>query len=140
MITLVDISIDQLVKVTVSLDFNLIKNANIPLSKDQQLIDLFGEVLNSQFNANFNFIISSDLGVQLLEVLTLTVAEASVLPQFIQRNQQFTRGSRSTNGKREVLNSPVNIANVNERLENAKLLDFSTIDQAFQTGILNEER
>lgn len=62
------------------------------------------------------------------------------MPQLIQRNQQLTARVGSSDSNREVFNSPINIAKVEERLQNTKLLDFSTEDQYLQVGVLDEER
>lgn len=122
------------------MNFNNIDGRDIPLGKDQKLIKLLAEILDSQFNANLNFEVSRDFGVQLLEVLALRSRVRSVLPQSIQRSQQLAAGSRSTDSDREIVNSPVNIGNVKERLEDSELFNLCTEDQTFNTWVLDEER
>lgn len=70
----VDVSIDQVIDSTVSFDFNTIDNADIPFGQDHQLIELLNKVLDSQFNTNFNRVVSKDFVVQLLDILTLRSA------------------------------------------------------------------
>jgi len=128
----VDEGIDQFINCSVSLDLNLIDSLDVPLGKDQELVELFGEVLYSQFNANFNREVSEGLVVQLLEVLTLADRVRSVLPQIIQRCKQLTITGRSagssSNSNREVLNAPVNSTQVKEGLQDTELFDFTAID------------
>jgi len=93
MIAAISIGVDKLVDIAVSFDFDLINSSNIPFGQNEQLIRLLSEILNSQFNSDFNFEVCGDFGVKLFEVLSLRCRIRSVLPQFIQRNQQFAAGS-----------------------------------------------
>jgi len=68
----VDVSVDQLVNITVSFDLNGVDDGDIPFGEDQQLVELFGEVLDTQLNVNFDGEVGGGLVVQLLDVLTGT--------------------------------------------------------------------
>lgn len=114
MVDAVDVGIDQVIDTAVTFDFNAIDNLNVPFGKNQKLVQLFGEVLDSQFNGNFDGEVGTDFLVQFLDVLTLANAVRSILPNFIQRDQQFTIANGTTDGNREVLNAPVHIAKVKE--------------------------
>jgi len=116
-----------------------INDRNIPLGEDQKLVDLFGEVLDSQFNADFSREIGRDLSVQLLDVLTLSCVVRCVLPAVVQSSQQLAARSRSRDSNGEVFNSPVNIADVEVRLEDSELFNLCTEDQNLQIWVLSEE-
>lgn len=71
MILAVDISIDEVINTAISFDLNLVDCLNVPLSQNQKLVKLLCEVLDSQLDGNFNREVGGNLGIQLLEVLTL---------------------------------------------------------------------
>lgn len=70
----VDVSVDQIIKRSVSVNFHNIQDADVPFSKDQQLIKLLGEVLHANFNSDVSGEVNNQFVVQFLEVLTLAEA------------------------------------------------------------------
>jgi len=88
----VDISIDQIVNCSIPFNLNDIDGLEVPISKNEQLEELLGEVLNSEADSNFRSIIGFDFNIKLLEVLSLRIRVGGVLPQLVQRNQQLTGG------------------------------------------------
>jgi len=50
----IGVSIDQFIDTAVSFNIDVINSSNTPFGKDQKLIDLFCEGLNSQLDADFD--------------------------------------------------------------------------------------
>lgn len=103
------------------------------------MIKLFDKVLDSKFDADFSQKVFLCFVPQFFEVAALTNVIGGILPQLIEGINQLAIRDGSTDSNREVFDAPVDVADVNVRLQNAESFNFSTVEQGFKVGILDEE-
>lgn len=90
MIYAIDVGINKIVTRAISFDFKRIQELNVPFCNNQKLIQLLGEVLDSELNADFDSKVGISFIIQLLEVLASTDVVRAVLPCSIESFQQCT--------------------------------------------------
>jgi len=133
----IDVSIDQVVQRSISINFNAVDSLDCPFFQDEQLVELFGEVLNSDFDANISLEEDLQLVVELLDVRALRdrIAACSVFVELLQDDEQLAFGCSASNSELEVVNSPVNVADVDVGDNNSKAFDITLRDDCPAVGV-----
>lgn len=66
MILAIDIGVDQVITAAITFNFKCIYKLDVPFSQYQKLVELFSEILDTQFDADGSQEISGGFVVQLL--------------------------------------------------------------------------